>query len=358
MSGGLYGRGKAPERACRPLSLWPEADRRRWEQACAPASLLDEDQGARSDRRAITNRKAAKGYGRWLTHLAHHDATALTLEAADRITPDRVKAYIARLEVLGNSTATLLARLQELGEVARVMDPQKDWRFINAIASRIRGRHVPARSKQNLKLSDELLGLGLRLMDNAAGHTGWRAAALYRDGLMIALLALVPLRRLNLAGLRLHHSLMQDRSGWSICLPADETKTGAPLDLGLPEILLEPLQVYLRIHRPVLIARTGRWHRDAGEALWISSHGSPLTQIAIYDAIRNHTEAAFGTPINLHLFRDAGATTLAVDDPQHVRIAAPLLGHRTFSTTERHYIQATGIEAHRRFIATVHRRTE
>jgi transcriptional antiterminator RfaH len=30
MSGGLYGRGKAPERACLPVDRWPEVDRRRW----------------------------------------------------------------------------------------------------------------------------------------------------------------------------------------------------------------------------------------------------------------------------------------------------------------------------------------
>ena len=30
MSGGPYGRGKAPERACLPIDQWPEADRRLW----------------------------------------------------------------------------------------------------------------------------------------------------------------------------------------------------------------------------------------------------------------------------------------------------------------------------------------
>jgi len=37
-------------------------------------------------------------------------------------------------------------------------------------------------------------------------------------------------------------------------------------------------------------------------------------------------------------------------DPAHVRIAAPLLGHRTFATTERYYQQARGYEAHRAFV--------
>ena len=51
-----------------------------------------------------------------------------------------------------------------------------------------------------------------------------------------------------------------------------------------------------------------------------------------------------------HLFRDAAATTLAIADPAHVRVAAPLLGHRTFATTERHYRQARAYEAHRSYL--------
>ena len=48
MSGGPYGRGKAPERVCLPLSQWPEEDRRLWQAACAPSDPLDDEAGARS----------------------------------------------------------------------------------------------------------------------------------------------------------------------------------------------------------------------------------------------------------------------------------------------------------------------
>jgi integrase len=57
--------------------------------------------------------------------------------------------------------------------------------------------------------------------------------------------------------------------------------------------------------------------------------------------------------MNPHLFRDAAATTLAIHDPQHVRIAAPLLGHRTFATTERYYQQATAMEAHCDYVRAI-----
>ena len=61
MSGDPYGRGKAPERTCMPVALWPKEDRDLWRAACAPADLLSEDAGSRSDRRSATNYKAEKG---------------------------------------------------------------------------------------------------------------------------------------------------------------------------------------------------------------------------------------------------------------------------------------------------------
>lgn len=60
------------------------------------------------------------------------------------------------------------------------------------------------------------------------------------------------------------------------------------------------------------------------------------------------TERAFGKPINPHLFRDCAVTFVALDDPKHIGIAAPILGHTDPRTTERHYIQAQRIAAGRK----------
>jgi hypothetical protein len=59
MSGGPYGRGKAPERACLPIDQWQEADRRPWLAACAVADILDDQAGARCQHADISNAKAA-----------------------------------------------------------------------------------------------------------------------------------------------------------------------------------------------------------------------------------------------------------------------------------------------------------
>src|SRR5262249_23031305 len=120
------------------------------------------------------------------------------------------------------------------------------------------------------------------------------------------------------------------------------------LEFPWPEFLLPALERWLKHWRPVLLGLTGRWARPAGNALWISANGSPLTQQSIYDRIIRRTRFALGKGINPHLFRDCAATTLAYADPGHVGIAASLLGHRRFATTERYYLRAQMSEASRR----------
>jgi len=356
MSGGPYGRGKAPERECLKLPFWPSEDRQRWELALEPADYFDDSKGVRANHSNKSNEKAVKGYGRFLTYLHHHDPEALKLSPEDRITPEHVKAYIVHLQEIGNSTQTLLGRLQELQEVVKVMNPDKDWSFINDRASRVRARHKPVRNKKDIKLSDELLALGLKLMIQASAFEGLEAAIRFRDGLTIAFLALIPVRRRNLADLILGENLIAIDGGWLVLYDETETKTHEPHEALLPGILNKPLQVYLSIHRPYLLSREGRWTSDPRDALWISKDGSAMTQMALYDRVRARTKDEFGKAMSIHAFRYAAPTTLAIADPENVRIAAPLLGHRTFSTTETYYQQAQTLEAHRQFVATITKR--
>jgi integrase/recombinase XerD len=120
-------------------------------------------------------------------------------------------------------------------------------------------------------------------------------------------------------------------------------------------IMAVAMGTYLNIHRPVLLSRCYRWLGRAGDHLWVATSGSALTEMALYDIVTKHTKAAFGIAINPHAFRDAAATTVAIYDPEHVRIAAAVLGHTSFQTTEKYYIQARGLYAHRRYSETLAR---
>jgi integrase/recombinase XerD len=79
--------------------------------------------------------------------------------------------------------------------------------------------------------------------------------------------------------------------------------------------------------------------------LWVSAEGGPLSEPMLGHLVKQRTRAAFGRAVNPNLFRDAAATSLALEDPARVRMAAQVLGHGSFATTERHYNLARGEEA-------------
>jgi len=151
----------------------------------------------------------------------------------------------------------------------------------------------------------------------------------------------------NLAGLILDRTLVQRGDGWWIQIPAAETKTKDPIEEPWPEMLVPHLQTYLADHRSGIAALRGSRKGASSDALWLSMYGPPMTDNGIYDRVVARTREGLGQPINPHLFRDCAATSVAIDDPAHIGIAARLLGHRTGSTTERYYNQARGVEASR-----------
>ena len=348
-------RSKTPERRCMRLAHWPESDRRLWLAALAPTDPFAGHGGQRARHRAISNRNVVRGYGRWLTFLSLRGALSYTDEPADRITPARLRDYVRELERLGNQASTILARLEELTEMAKVLGRGRNWTFIGRIAARVRAKGAPTSAKRSrLVSSHQLFAVGLQLMEGAITKASpLTDAVAFRDGLMIALLALRSLRLRNLTDLTFGRDLLRTGAGWTIMLPPSATKTHASLEYTWPETLNSALETYLSNHRPVLVARRGRWHGPPGERLWVSADGSPLTQGAVFGRITKWTRSAFGHAVSPHLFRRAAATTLAIHDPAHVRTAAPLLGHRTFSTTERYYVQAQSLEAHRAYSSQI-----
>jgi integrase len=341
-----------PETAVLKVQDWPKADQTLWLASFSRDDPFAET-GQMSGLREISNTKVAKGYGRFLTFVIRHDSEALNFPPGDRITPERTKAFVDNMRLAGNGDRTLLARLQELHSAACVMAPKGYFDFIRRLEARIRANAKPVRKKQErFVTSDELLDLGLKLLADADQQSTPRLKAIdYRDGLMIALLALRPLRRKNFAEITLDHHLVKRNGSWILKFERDETKTHDRIERAWPEILVDHLEHYIGVHRPILMAIKGRWQKPINGELWVSSNSSPLTEMAVYQQVTNRTEEAFGRSINPHLFRDAAASTMALEDPTHVRVGASVLAHRSFQTTEQHYIQAQMTQAHESFTA-------
>jgi site-specific recombinase XerD len=153
-----------------------------------------------------------------------------------------------------------------------------------------------------------------------------------------------------LVGFQLEKNLLRRGAGYMVMFTGSETKNGSPLEFPLAEILIEPMRKYLEIWRPTLISRKTMNSRVVSNFVWVSSEGAPLHDQSIYTCIKVRTRKAFGKHVNPHSFRNAAATTLVVYDPAHIGVAAPLLGHRSFETTERHYIEARVLEGHRSYL--------
>ena len=173
---------------------------------------------------------------------------------------------------------------------------------------------------------------------------------LFRDGLIIALLAYRPLRMRSFAALTLDQHLVRRGSAWWMVLGHADTKTRKSMEMPFPRALVDWLELYLEEYRPALLVGRPRPGvvRPATSALWIGKGGRMMGPDTIAFQIRRDTEAAFGISINPHLFRDICATSIAIEDPEHVRMVAAILGHATLATSERHYNQARTLEASRR----------
>ena len=193
----------------------------------------------------------------------------------------------------------------------------------------------------------------MRLMDEApAAKTKKLAAIQFRDGLMIALLAARPLRLANFADTALGRTLVRREPTYWLVFSEQETKTGRPINLPIPNALCDYVDEYLRSPRKLLLS-----HRSPAAqpttALWISKKGANLTSDQIRAAINKHTKIAFGRSVNPHLFRDCLATSLATDDPEAVLCAVPILGHASFKTMEQNYNHATMLTAAREFASEI-----
>jgi site-specific recombinase XerD len=334
------------------LVAWPAKDRDAYEAAIQPGDPL-EPGGLAAEWSSFSRRKNVNGYGRWLTWLDIHGLLDASMGPADRITRERITAYVKDLHQL-NAPFTVLTRVEELIQMLRVMVPAYDVDWLRRVTSRIRMTAVSSRNKrQRVKPSEYLVDFSLELMaksEGADGGTPLARAITFRDGLMLALMAARPFRRKNFAAIEIGRHLVRVGDMYWLRFMAFETKSRRPIEVPFPVGLQHYLERYLAHYRPQLSQRTGRWNRGCGatNALWLSTHGSAMTEIAIYFRIMKLTVEKFGHIVNPHLFRDSAATSIAIEDPQHVRCTMGVLGHSNLGTSEKHYNQAGSLEASRR----------
>ncbi len=340
---------QTPENRCTPLSEWPLQDRAAWQAAVAPGDL-SEAGGAAVAWSLGGCQMVIVGYGHWLGWLERTGQLDSASTPAARVTQVRVTTYLesmaARLAPL-----TVQGRIGQLGRAMRALAPEQDWTWLSRAADWLRAVAAPVREKRaRMQDAQKLVELGVALMHQAqedTDHLAIQKAVLYRDGLMIALLACRPLPLRSFAAITLdEHLVKHDRGWWFSFKPAD-VKTKQKLEMPFPASLDEALERYLAEYRHALIQRRRKVAAEQSSVagLWIAKGGAKMGASAISVQIRSRTRAAFGAPINPHLFRDCVARSFAVQDPDYVRMIVPILGHATLAASEQHQNDAEGPDA-------------
>jgi len=319
-----------------PFSSWPVADRELWQSAFRVDGLFGEN-GAGSQLAPATRQSRLESYGRFLGFLAARYPRLLRRPPEKRLDQRRLAEYVAwRRQSCGD--ISLAADLGSLRGTFKLICPDIDWSWVQSVANRI-ANAAPRRARRlNLVTSERLYDLGIHLMDAAvdaferSGRIRARDAVCYRDGLIISLLAIVPLRRRALAALTIGHQLVKNGNRWELDIPSEDTKTRHPLEYALPQAISARINQFLERFR-------SRIHgADKHTGVWPSQHNIPMRPDSINVAVTKRTKKAFGFSVNVHRFRHAAASLWSIYDPVNVRGAKDLLGQTTFATTEKHYI--------------------
>ena len=324
------------------LDEWPMRDRQAWDHACRPPGFL-EPGGKATGWADATRTQVVKGYGKWLGYLAIRGWLEPALSPAERVTPVRLEAYVQWMEDAGLASTTIASRTTDLREAVRSMDPDADDTFLRRLIRSLRARENPTRNKHvRILPPDQILEAALsdldRLQSQECDNDVIRASW-HRNSLALALLACRPIRLNNLTALTIGTNLVRSSAGWHCHFDAADTKERRPLSFPLPAVLDPYMKTHLAEHRQRLL------HGNTSDRLWISTRGRPASAQALYVGICRSTTKLFGRPINPHLLRDCVASAIATRDPEHVLVAARILGHASIQTTIRHYDQSRMIAA-------------
>lgn len=326
-----------PTRRCMPFVEWPEIDRLAWTAAIAKADTLLDEAGLASNWRPATLKWVRDGYGRWLTFLDRQGLLDHDCPPADRLTEDRLRALIVELKAAVSSN-TLRNRIVGLKEAMRVMAPDREFRYLRRAQTRLKARALPLRNKREQMVpSHDIYRLGAQLLSNAERDDRMvklKRACLYRDGLMIMMLACRPIRRRNFASLRLGHQLLKWDDLYLIVLDGMETKSHREYELAFPAAMTIFIERYMDHYRQQLLNGSQNDH------FWISGKCHPLVDTGIYGIVTRRTREAFGFAIPPHRFRDIAVTSMGEIDPELVRTAPMLLHHSDLRVSEKYYNQA------------------
>jgi site-specific recombinase XerD len=342
---------KAPEPGVHslPEGLWPAAESAAWQQALRPSVRLKRG-GAASHLRPVVQRDLRKRNGLFLDFLSRSGRLDIGAPAGAHVTPENVEAYVAELKSRVSSV-TVYGSIQKLRRFVQLIAPDRELGWLIEIERELYSEQRPLPKWDRVVTTDVLVDAGQTLMTEAEISTRptLTRARMFRNGLMVALLAYCPIRLKNFASLEIGRSFVKEDDTWWIVLKAAETKEKREDERPAPDDLTDSIERYLEIYRPILAG-----DKAEANALWFAINGEPMSYASMGELIAETTRMAIGVAISPHLFRTAGVTTLATRAGDKPHAGSALLHHGPYGPQE-NYNRASSITAGRSLAAINHR---
>jgi hypothetical protein len=236
-----------------------EEDRLVFEAIFARDDVFDDEAGPGAHLSAATRRHIESGYGRWLAFLRDHEPHVLARAPLERIERARVTRFVRAFPANVRLT-TVASILDGLRYAARLMDDSEEWEWLRRLHRRLKAVAVPLNRLPNLTPTPDAYHLGIGIMEDtsnpsAAPHLLNEVA--YRNGFVIALLSLWPIRRRSLAALTVDRHVDISHDGIVLRLHPEDTKARRAEAFKVPDDLLPFLRRYLSQVRPKLM-RSGK----------------------------------------------------------------------------------------------------
>jgi len=325
-----------------PIELWPDTDRQAWLSARRPSERLKRG-GTGSHMKAITLDDLARRYGYFLDFMSRRALLDADTAAGAHVTSDNVDAYVAELNRRVGSVTTY-GSIYKLRRACELIDPARDLSWLAETEKDLALVMRPRSKSDRWVLTEVLVEAGLTLIaeaENSRKMSKLGKARQVRNGLMVAMLAMHPIRLKNVAALEIGRNLVEIKDSWWIVLSASETKEDRPDERRIDDLLKPVLDRYLKKYRPWLAGAD-----KSTAALWLSSNdGNSMTYDGVARAITETTRATVGVAVSPHLFRTATATSAAIHGGAKPHLASALLHHTDHRVTEAHYNRASSLSA-------------
>lgn len=324
------------------IGEWPRPDREAWMDACRPNVRLRRG-GRAAHLKEVTRKDLARRFGGFLDFLQRAGRLQRDQSALALIEPMIIQEYIDELRARVSSV-TVSRSVYKLRRMAEILDPEFDEHWLREVELDLIDQMRPAPKGHRLVNSNRIFEAGTSLIERAETEpncTDLQRARMARDGLLIAFLAVCPIRLKNLAALTMGETIARLGGEWWLLLSDADTKSKRLDHRLIPDALAPWIDLYTEKYKPAF--------PRSETAMWPSQYGGAMSYTGVQRLVADTTTRELGKTIRPHMFRHCVPYTIANIDGSQIDLASSLLQHTDPRTTEKHYNLARSVESTRAF---------